>query len=192
MKLFFIALGAFILDIIETIVVALAIFVVVYLFLFQPHQVKGSSMLPNFHDGEYILTDKISYRFGLPQRGDVVVFKAPKNQEVDYIKRIIGLPEDEVSLNNGLVFLNGNKLPEKYLPAEFLTSAGSFLQEGVGVVVPKGQYFVLGDNRDHSSDSREWGFVTKEEIVGKTFVRYWPINELGFIPKPDYKETSAR
>lgn len=179
-------IGSFLFDIIETIVVALAIFVVCYLFLFQPHQVKGNSMLPNFHDGEYILTDKISYRINKPQRGDVVVFKAPRNEEVDYIKRIIGLPEDEISIENNAVYLNGVLLEEKYLPSDFATFAGTFLNEGTKVNIPVDNYFVLGDNRNHSSDSREWGFVSKNEIIGKTFFRYWPLNRFGIIPSIKY------
>src|SRR3989344_1086116 len=105
----------FILDFLETIVVALSIFVVVYLFLVQPHEVKGSSMEPNFHNNEYILTDKISYRLHEPQRGDVVIFKSPKNQEVDYIKRVIGLSGERVKVTGGSVYINGVKLDEPYL-----------------------------------------------------------------------------
>jgi len=183
---FLAGVGAFILDIIETIVVALAIFVVCYLFLFQPHQVKGSSMYPNFHDGEYILTDKVSYRFGLPKRGDVVVFKAPKNEEVDYIKRIIGLPGDTVRVQDGKVYINDKLTIESYLPSDFPTFPGTFSAEGANETVPDGSYFVLGDNRNHSSDSREWGFVTKAEIVGKAFFRYWPIGEIGTISTVKY------
>lgn len=177
------SIGAFFLDIIETIVVALAIFVVCYLFLFQPHQVKGNSMFPNFHDGEYILTDKVSYRLGLPQRGDVIVFKAPRNEEVDYIKRIIALPGEEVKVENGKVFINNRELPEVYLPADFSTLPGTFMTEGFINKVPLEAYFVLGDNRDHSSDSREWGFVKRNEIVGKAFFRYWPFARFGLLPK---------
>ncbi|NIO20700.1 MAG: signal peptidase I, partial [Candidatus Aenigmarchaeota archaeon] len=110
------------LDIIETVVLALAIFVLVYLFLVQPHQVRGNSMYPNFHDGEYLLTDKISYRLGEPDRGDVIVFKAPKNQEYDYIKRIVALPGDSVVIRNGKIYLNNQLAEETYLPEEFSTS----------------------------------------------------------------------
>lgn len=180
------SIGAFFLDIIETIVVALAIFVVCYLFLFQPHQVKGNSMFPNFHDGEYILTDKVSYRLGLPQRGDVIVFKAPRNEEVDYIKRIIALPGEEVKVENGKVFIDNKELPETYLPADFSTLPGTFMTEGFINKVPLEAYFVLGDNRDHSSDSREWGFVKRNEIVGKAFFRYWPFARFGLLPKMKY------
>lgn len=185
------AIGSFFLDIIETIVVSLAIFVVVYLFLFQPHQVRGNSMFPNYHDGEYILTDKISYRFGQPKRGDVIVFKAPRNEEVDYIKRIIGLPGEEVELQNGFVYINQTKLPEFYLADSTVTLSGTFLTNDASIKIPKGEYFVLGDNRDHSSDSREWGLVKREEIVGKAFLRYWPLPRFGIFPAVSYSETRA-
>ena len=191
MKSLLAGVGVFFLDIIETVVVALALFVVVYLFLFQPHQVKGNSMYPNFHDGEYILTDKISYRLGLPKRGDVIVFKAPKNEEVDYIKRIIGLPGDEIKVSAGLVYINNKKLNEDYLPTDYVTSSGSFLSEDAPVKITEGQYFVLGDNRNHSSDSREWGFVKKDEIIGKAFFRYWPVNRVGTVQGVSYNEVSA-
>lgn len=179
-------IGNFFLDTIETVVIALAIFVVIYLFLVQPHQVKGNSMYPNFFDGEYILTDKISYRLSLPQRGDVVVFKAPKNHEVDYIKRIIGLPGETVSINNGKVYVNNQLLKEPYLPTDITTSPGSFLYENNKLTVPQREYVVLGDNRSHSSDSREWGTVKKDELIGKAWLRYWPIPKISFVPKITY------
>jgi len=185
-------IGVFILDIIETLVMALAVFVIVYLFLFQPHQVRGSSMYPNFHDGEYILTDKFSYRLGLPKRGDVIVFRAPRNEEYDYIKRIIGLPGDSIQLENGQVFVNSQILDEYYLPKDFVTSAGAFIKLGQAVTVPNDQYFVLGDNRSHSSDSREWGFVPKENIIGKAWFRYWPPDRFGAIQKIEYKSLTDK
>ncbi len=186
------AIGKFFLDLMETIVMALAIFVVVYLFLFQPHQVKGNSMYPNFHDGEYILTDKVSYRFGQPQRGDVVVFQAPKNKEVDYIKRIIALPGETVKIVNNSIYIDNRKLPEVYIPDDYITNGGSFLTDGQEAIVPQDEYFAMGDNRSHSSDSREWGFVKKEEIVGRAFLRYWPFNRFGIVKKPDYQLTFQR
>lgn len=179
-------IGTFFLDTIETIVVALAIFVVIYLFLVQPHQVKGNSMVPNFIDGEYILTDKISYRLNPPQHGDVVVFKAPKDHEVDYIKRIIGTPADVVRVSDGKVYLNNEPLNESFLPSDYVTNPGIFARSDEDLIVPPNEYFVLGDNRSHSSDSREWGFVKKEEIIGKAWLRYWPLSELGFVQKVDF------
>lgn len=173
-------------DIIETIVVALAIFVVGYLFLFQPHQVNGASMEPNFHDKEYLLTDKISYRFHPPQRGDIIVFRAPKNRELDYIKRVIGLPGERIRIANGSVFINDQKLKEDYLKGNATSSSGSFLQAGTDFLIPEDEYFVLGDNRSHSSDSRDWGTVAKEDIIGKAWLRYWPLQDFGVITKVNY------
>lgn len=180
-------IGTFLLDIIETLVIALAIFVVVYLFLVQPHQVKGSSMFPTYYDNEYILTNKISYKIHSPERGDVVVFKSPKNEEIDFIKRIIGLPGDRIKVMEGSLYVNGKKLDESsYLPADYVTRPGAFAKEGEENKVPDGKYFTVGDNRDHSSDSREWGFVTLNEIVGKAWVRYWPLNRLSVNPGTKY------
>lgn len=179
-------IASFFFDIIETIVLALAIFVVIYLFLFQPHQVKGASMEPNFYDGEYILTDKASYRFRPPKRGEVVIFKAPRNPELDYIKRIIGLPQEKIKIENGKVFINGQELKEEYLPKNVVVSGGLFLPKGKEVKIPENTYFVLGDNRSHSSDSREWGPIQKNEIIGRAFLRYWPLNRFGLLPKVKY------
>lgn len=177
---------AFFFDIIETIVLALAIFVVIYLFLFQPHQVKGASMEPSFFDGEYILTDKISYRLHSPKRGEVIIFKAPKNPELDYIKRIIGLPGERIKIENGDIFINDQKLNEEYIPENTIISGGLFLSKGKETKIPEKSYFVLGDNRLHSSDSREWGPIQTSDIVGKAFLRYWPSNHFGILPKAEY------
>ena len=176
----------FILDFLETIVVALSIFVVVYLFLVKPHEVKGSSMEPNFQNNDYILTDKISYKINEPSRGDVVIFKSPKNPEVDYIKRVIGLPGERVKVQNGSVFINDKKLEEPYLKDRTLLFPGSYLQEGVEITVPVNEYFVFGDNRPHSSDSREFGPIPISSIIGKALIRYWPLTKLGPISKSSY------
>ena len=179
-------LGAFFLDIIEVIVFAVAIFLFVYLLIMQPHKIKGASMHPNFPDGEYLLTDKVSYRFGEPNRGDVVVFKAPTNNGEEFIKRIIGLPGERVSIKNGKIYINEELLEEKYLDPTVYSSAGNFLQEGATVVIPKGEYFVLGDNRSHSSDSRAWGSVEKKEITGRAWLVYWPPKSAGVVVKEKY------
>ncbi len=133
-----------------------------------------------FHDGEYILTDKLSYRIGLPKRGDVVVFKSPRNSDVDFIKRIIGLPGDRVKISDGKVFINGQKLDETaYLDSSVYTGPQSFLSENQEITVPTNRYFVMGDNRPRSSDSRDFGPVAPSEFIGKVFFRYWPIDKLG-------------
>lgn len=176
-------IGAFFLDIIQTVVVALSIFVIVYLFFFQPHQVKGSSMSPSFLNGEYLLTDKITYRFQEPKRGDVIVFIAPKNEEYEYIKRIIGLPGDSIRIAGGDIFINQKKSEELYLPKDLKTRSGSFLREDQLFSIPAEEYFVAGDNRSHSSDSREWGTVPRENIIGKAWFRYWPLTEFGLVKR---------
>lgn len=184
-------IGVFFLDIIQTIVLALSLFIIIYLFLLQPHQVRGSSMYPNFHDGEFLLTDKISYRFGEPQRGDVIIFKAPPSEscaeiECEYIKRIIALPNDTVMVKNGQVYVNDQLLAEEYLPKDLITSQGSYLLEGVKRKIPEGEYLPLGDNRNHSRDGREFGSIPRQTIVGKAWLRYWPFNKIGVIPQIIY------
>jgi signal peptidase I len=169
-------------DFIQTLVVFAAIGTAIYLFIAQPHKVSGTSMFPNFHDGDYIITDKVTYRVSPPKKGDIIVFKNPRNQTEDFIKRIIGLPGEKVKIENGHVFVNGQRLGEKYLTTDVITQGQAFLAEGEEVSVPPGEYFVLGDNRSKSSDSREWGFITKDEIIGKVFLRYWPQNAFGFYP----------
>lgn len=173
-------------DLVETLVIAGAIFVVIYAFLFRPFQVNGQSMFPNYHNGEYILTNLIGLRLQPLKRGEVIVFKAPLNQEKDYIKRVIGLPGEEVSIKAGYIYINGKKLDETYLPADFKTYGGAFLSEGRPVTVPDKNYFVLGDNRDFSSDSREWGFVSSDKLIGKSFLVYWPLNELRLVQTGKY------
>lgn len=183
MKAIFQRIGRFFLDFIQTVVIALSIFVILYLFLVQPHQVKGNSMNPNFLDKEYILTDKINYRFHKPQREDVIIFTSPKDPDYEYIKRIIGLPGETIKIERGEVFINDQRLTEPYLPASFQTLSGNFLKEGQAYTVSEGQYFVLGDNRNHSSDSREWGPVALEKIIGRAWFRYWPFSKMGPVNK---------
>ncbi|MGI5840858.1 MAG: signal peptidase I [Patescibacteria group bacterium] len=182
------SLGGLILEFAQSIVLALSVFVLLYLFIAQPNEVKGSSMLPNFKDGEYLLTDKLSYHLGEPKRGDVVVFKAPPSEpcaedECEYIKRIIGVPGDRVMVREGRVYLNGALLDEGYLGEDTYTEAGTFAVEGMERVIPSGQYLCFGDNRPHSRDGREFGPIKADSIVGKAFFKYWPPSELGTVPK---------
>lgn len=138
-------------------------------------------MEPEFQNGEYILTDKVSYKVREPQRGDVVVFHSPQDERIDFIKRIIAVGGDQVMVRNNQVYINGSPLIENYTN-DGITPQDSFLQENVEVEVPLNSYIVMGDNRLHSSDSRKWGFVAKQNIVGRAFFRYWPINVFGIIP----------
>lgn len=171
-------------EFVEAFVISASVFVVVYLFLMQPHQVKGSSMFPTFKDQEYLLTDKVTYRMRKPRDGDVIVFKAPINENFDFIKRIIATPGQTVSVKGGFVYIDDKKLDEFYLPVEFTTSAGQFLHEGESYTVQEGEVMTFGDNRDHSSDSRDWGPVPYRNIVGKVFFRYWPSNVAGLVIEP--------
>ncbi|MBN1263349.1 MAG: signal peptidase I [Candidatus Pacebacteria bacterium] len=184
-------ISLFFLDIVETGVIALSIFVVVYLFILQPHEVKGNSMLPNFEHGQFLITDKITYRLKEPSRGDVVVFKAPVDTRFDYIKRIIGLPGEEIKIQNNQIFINGQKLEEIYLPESFVTRAGQLFKNNQSFTLEPDQYLVMGDNREHSSDSREWGPVPKENLVGRVWLRYWPLNKIGKIKKEEYEFTNS-
>ena len=174
-------------DLVETLVIAGAIFVVIYAFLFRPFQVNGQSMYPNYHHGEYILTNLIAIKIGNPQRGEVVVFQAPNDREKDYIKRVIGMPGDRISLKSEQVYIDGVRLDESdYLAPNVKTSGGVFLAEGREVEVPPGNFFVLGDNRPASSDSRQWGFVPKDKIIGKSLFVYWPPGNMKVVKKGTY------
>ncbi len=168
-------------EFVEAFVISASVFVVVYLFLMQPHQVKGASMFPTFQDKEYLLTDKITYRRSEPSFGDVIVFKAPVNENFDFIKRVIALPGQSVMIKEGHVFIDGNLLDEYYLSDSVVTNAGQFLVEGESYVVQPGEVMAFGDNREHSSDSREWGPVPDKNIVGRVFFRYYPVNVIGVI-----------
>lgn len=175
-------LGAFFLDILQVIVFAVAIFLFVYLLILQPHKIKGHSMDPNFEDGEFILTDKVSYRFGNPERGDVIVFKAPPDFQEEFIKRIIGLPGDKVMVKGGHVYVNGKLIDESaYLDPSVVTDPGTFTVEGVEVTVPDGQYLFFGDNRPHSFDGRNFATIARSKITGKAWLSYWPPSRAGLI-----------
>lgn len=187
----FSSIGSFFLDIVETVVIALSIFLIVYLLFMQPHQVNGQSMVPNFQSGEYVLTDKVSYRLRDPERGEVVVFHAPeaagcvKGTGCDFIKRVIAVPGETVSLSNSTFTVNGETLPESYIPDDFESLAGKYLKDRVVTMGPD-EYLVVGDNRPFSSDSREWGPISKSAIVGRAFFRYWPADAIGVIRKAEY------
>ncbi|KKR86966.1 MAG: Signal peptidase I [Candidatus Woesebacteria bacterium GW2011_GWB1_41_10] len=179
-------LGAFFLDVLEVVVFAIGIFFFVYLLIMRPHKIKGQSMHPNFPDGEYLLTQKVSYYLHPPERGDVIVFKPPVSPDDEFIKRIIALPGDRVKVVNGKVYINGEPLNEDYLEPSLYTAASNFLKEGEEFTVPDGEWFVMGDNRPHSSDSRAWGPITKKEISGKAWLIYWPPDLAGAVKKPGY------
>lgn len=176
---------SFLIDTLQSLLIAAAVFLIIYQFLFRPFQVKGDSMYPNFFNDSYVLTNIISLRLQNPKLGDVVVFKAPPDPEKAFIKRVIGVTGDTVMVQNGQVFLNSKPLNEsKYLRSTIKTYGGSFLKEGVQITVPVDEFLVMGDNRTFSSDSREWGFVKKDLLTGYSFFVYWPVKEAKIINNP--------
>lgn len=160
------------------IVVSLVIAVIVILFIYQPVKVEGTSMMPSLVDQERIFINKFVYKFGVGSidRGDTVVFWFPADPTKSYIKRIIGVPGDTVEVRNGTVFVNGHALEEGYVPEEYRDH--SFMAR---VRVPEDQYFVLGDHRNSSNDSRSWGMVPRRYIYGKAVFVYWPPDKMGVL-----------
>ncbi|HEX9664397.1 MAG TPA: signal peptidase I [Patescibacteria group bacterium] len=171
----------FILELVKIVIISLAIIIPVRYFLIQPFYVKGASMEPNFFDHEYLVIDEISYRFKEPQRGEIVVFKYPRDPSQYFIKRIIGLPGDKVEIKDGRVYVGNLKLDESaYLNPETKTL-------GDLVITLEGdEYFLLGDNRNFSLDSRSFGPVKKSFIIGRTWFRGWPFSKIMVFEKPLY------
>lgn len=168
-------------ELIEFVAVIFAIFMAIKLFAAEPHRVTGSSMVPNFHDGDYIITNKLATKFSEPKRGEVIILEDPLDKTKVFIKRTIGLPGETLKLSNGKIYINGELLDELYLPNGLLTPGGGFLKEGGEATIPQGNYFVIGDNRTNSSDSRTWGFLDKNLIIGQAFLRYWPLNKISLL-----------
>lgn len=157
--------------------------ILVRAFIAQPFVVQGRSMEPSFHSQEYLVVDKLRYRLGEPTRGDVVVFRAPEDMTQNYIKRVVGLPGETVTIKGNQLFINGEQLTEAYLDEALEKLNGNFTLE---TSLEDGEYFVLGDNRDHSSDSRRWGALPRENILGKAVLVVFPFGDFGIIPTPVY------
>lgn len=175
----------FIWEMIKVAIISLAIIIPIRYFLIQPFYVKGASMEPNFYDHEYLIVDEISYRFNEPQRGDIVVFKYPNDPRQFFIKRIIGLPGERIKIDNNKVYINGAILNESYLSPNTETSLAL---RGYGdVTLGSDEYFLLGDNRSQSLDSRSFGPVKRQYIIGKTWLRGWPFNRVTIFSTPEYK-----
>lgn len=185
-----------IIDFIQTIVIALAIVVVIYLFIAIPNQVEGSSMEPNFQHNQLLLTNKIIQFIGDTslgdrfdydyRRGDVIIFQ--QTGKPDFIKRIVATEGDTISIENGKPVVNGKTVDEKYITEQ--TYGSSFLKDGETKRVPEGSYFVMGDNRDNSKDSRfvDVGFVDRDDVKGRVFLRYWPLNKFQLIKQGEFEE----
>jgi signal peptidase I len=179
-------LFASLLEVFEVIAIAFGAVFLIRTFLVQPFLVSGSSMVPNFSDGDYLLIDEVTYHFRQPERGEVVVFKYPKEESVYFIKRVIGLPGERVEVNDGKVTIinkehpDGMVLDERYLPGSIATAGNGTFD------VPPGNYFVLGDNRPYSFDSRTWGMLPQKDLVGLVHFRLWPPSGLKVFAAPSY------
>lgn len=173
-------------EIIEIVLVAVLVVFGVRSFLVQPFLVSGASMEPNFHGGDYILINELSYRFREPERGEVVVFRYPGDEKTFFIKRIVGLPGERVVVTGGKLYVynkqheEGILITEGYLPADLATVGER------DVALGDNEFFVMGDNRDASFDSRQWGPLKRSEVVGSVWVRLWPLNQVMAFEKPIY------
>ncbi len=168
-------------DLVRFALITLIIAIGLRVFIAQPFVVSGASMVPTFHDKEYLIVDQLSYRFSEPTRGDVVVFHPPGQPKgIYYIKRVIGLPNETVTITAGLVHISNDTSPEGFDIAEPYIST-----EGNNVINKKlgpDEYFVMGDNRPYSSDSRVWGTLPRDNILGRAFLRLYPFNKISFLP----------
>jgi signal peptidase I len=182
-------------EIVETLVLTLIIFFVIQTFVAQPYQIRQLSMQTTLEPDQYVLVDKLTPRFDPYKRGDIVVFMPPEgwSQEdppTPYIKRVIGVGGDEVEIHDGKAFLNGIELKEPYVfkePDGSTQETEDLLQIGKWVV-PDGQLFLMGDHRKNSADSREFGTVAIGDVIGRAWLRYWPIDTLTILPTPDHPE----
>ena len=169
---------AFFLETLETLVLAAVLFVIINT-LTARIRVDGSSMVPSLVHNNYVLVNRLAYQLGEIQRGDVVVFRFPQNREEDYIKRVIALPGETIEIANGMVYIDGQPLAEPYIQAPML-------QDYPPVTVPQGMVYVMGDNRNDSSDSRRWGALSLDDIIGKAVFVYWPFHDFGVVKHYDF------
>lgn len=174
-----------ILDIVKVLFISLAIVAPIRYFIVQPFIVRGMSMEPNFFDGEYLVVDEVSYYFREPRRGESIVFRYPYNPRQFFIKRIIGLPGETVKITEGRIKIINKQIPEGFwLDESSLGLEDRYTSPNIEITLGKDEYFVLGDNRDESSDSRVWGPLKKKFIVGRVFIRAWPISRLEIVSDP--------
>jgi signal peptidase I len=171
----------FLMDILETVVFMSSILIVTVVYIIQPQQVVGASMQHSFEDSDRILASKIAYKFEEPKRHDVIVFKAPRNKDVNYIKRVIGVPGDRIMINDNQVYVNGIRQDEPYISSKTILYPGWYVRDGLEITIPENYVFAMGDNRSQSSDCREFGPVPMDDIVGKVVFRLFPISGFGSI-----------
>jgi signal peptidase I len=180
----------FIAELIRSIIIVVVLAYVIRAFVLQPFIVDGSSMEPLLQNNDYLLVDKLSYHFEAPKRGDVIVFRYPEDTSVNYVKRIIGLPGETVIFKDGKVEIVNSAHPNGFILNEpyIIDHSPTLLPPGVSnsYVVPKGSYFVMGDNRPASSDSRIWGFMPMSDMIGRVVLEAYPINDIHIIHGMNY------
>ena len=185
MRSFFLFLS----EAIKVVIISLAIIIPIRTFVIQPFYVKGASMEPNFYDHEYLIVDEISYRFKAPKRGDIVVFRYPKNPQEYFIKRIIALPEEKIKIEDGEVYIFNNEFKEGFtLDESYLSeSLKTYSISSELVELSHDEYYVLGDNRNSSKDSRSFGPIDKSFIIGKVLFRGWPFDRINLFSEEEYQ-----
>lgn len=171
---------SFFTELLKFAIIAVVIVAPIRLFVAKPFIVSGASMVPTFQTGQYLIVDELSYHFSQPQRGDVVIFKYPLDTSQYFIKRVIGLPGETVNVRGGAVSITKKDGSTLTLTEPYVKNTGN--GSDMSVTLPPEQYFVMGDNRPESSDSRYWGLVPRSDIVGRAFVRLLPVNEVGVLP----------
>jgi len=177
----------FVFELFKVILISLAIIIPVRYFLIQPFYVKGASMEPNYYDHEYLIINEISYRFNDPERGDVVVFKYPRDTKQFFIKRVIGLPGETIEIKSGQVYIYNDEYPTGVQLDEDLYLEDNIRTSGEKVVLLRNEeYYVLGDNRSSSLDSRNFGPLPRNMVVGKVLLRGWPFDRVGLFEPPEY------
>lgn len=167
----------------EPFVVAALLAVIIRSFLLGPYKIPTGSMKPTFMEGDRIFVDKVSYRFHTPERGDIIVFKYPQDKKKDFVKRLVGLPGEKVMIQDGKLIVDGRILDENPFALYYYYNRldWQYGKEGLTIVVPPEHYFVLGDNSAQSSDSRNWGFVPKKNLVGRAFFIWWPLKRIKLV-----------
>ena len=171
--------GSALRELLETLILTVVTYLLVRTFLFETYRVVGQSMDQTLEQDQRLIVSKLSYRLHDPQRGDIIVFHDPQDPGRNLIKRIIGLPGEIVEISNGQVFINGQPLDEPYLGSNSMRAEPQ-------IPIPDGHYFVMGDNRNNSSDSRSWGTLDADRIVGKASFTYWPVRLWGPAPHETY------
>lgn len=172
----------FFVETIKFVAIALLIVFPVRFFIAQPFIVSGASMDPTFHDGQYLIVDELSYRFGAPGRGDVIVFVPPVDESKYYIKRIIGLPGETLTIKGTQITVKNAEHPEGFVLPQPYIASGEERNDDITVTLTSNQYYVMGDNRFASSDSRIWGPITRDAIVGRPIARLFPVTSVSVLP----------